>query len=225
MEEKYSSEKLSLNKWIANFWYYHKWLFLLGVVFVLFAVIATVQYAAKTEPDASLLYVGPQVISNAQADNIRNSVVSVMTEDPDGNGKKSVDLKTITLPSEYGEVLAQEVPIDAARDAYQAYSDELLAGDSCILLLDETFFLELSADGALMPLDEALGAQPENADAYGIRLKELKIRHLPGFSSLSGDTVLCIKYVSAQKKESLEELARIEEGNKSVFRDLVTYAP
>ncbi len=219
MEERYPCPKMTPRQWIANFWYYYKWFVLLGLVFVTFITIATVQYFTKVEPDISLLYVGQENLSDANCKKII-AAAEEKVSDVNGDGKVSVNLQSFTLLSDY-DLLTPGQKIQAM-EKYQGYSDEILSGDGAVLLLDEYFYAELAQNGALVNLYEVFSELPDSAtDYFGLRLGDTPLYKKDGFSSLSPDTVLCLKYTAVASKLSALEKAKQDQINRELFRALI----
>ncbi len=221
MAETYPHPKMNLRQWIANFWYYYKWFFLLGVMIFIFVVIASVQLFSKSTPDASLLYVGPRSISDRRCGEIISVSQEVMHADYNGDGKKKITLKTVTLSTDYQALIDQPGGNQTEFEAYLDYHNEIVGGDACILLLDPYFFQELADDGALMTLYEIFGDEaPEAGNDYGIRLDSLPLYSQQGFSALPPDTMLCMRYASQYAQQEAADRYRLEEESIAVFLDL-----
>ncbi len=216
MEEKYPCPKMTPRQWVANFWYYNKWFFILGVVVFVFLLIPTVQYFTKDKADASILCVGAESIHESTCKKIILSAESFIP-DVNGDGVKSVDIETIRLYSDLSQ-LSQPERTKADED-YREYSDEILGGDACFLLLDEYFYQELAENGTLVNLYKIFDEMPKGAfDYYGIRLGDCPLYKLEGFSKLSPELVLCLKYTSPLADMTDEERAIRDVENLSVFR-------
>lgn len=225
MEEKYPTPPMNFRQRLANFWYYNKWYTLIGISFFILILICLVQCSANVEPDAALLYVGPQSVSNKSCDEIRSLCAEAIREDYNGDGKKNVALKTITLSASYAELGVEQSGSDSQHDSFINYNNELLAGDSCILFLAPYFYEELAENGQLMFLEEALGYLPDAAtDYYGIPLKNLPIYAQSGFSALPGNTMVCIKVLSSYGENDPEKQEKIQRQNIAVFRDLIEFS-
>jgi len=218
MEEKYPHPKLTFQQWIANFWYYHRWMFIVVSVFVIFALIATVQYFTKEDPDLSILIVGEATVSQKQCD-IISKISSERIDDANQDGSYYVDIRTIRLHSNF-DLLNEREKVQAM-ESYQSYSDEILAGDGCILILDDYFYQELAGTGALINLYEVFSEMPESAvDYFGLRLGDTPLYQLDGFSSLPKDSILCLKYASVYSPNSLDKRVEEDVENMRLFRQL-----
>ena len=220
MAEVYPHPKMTFGKWIENVWYYYKWFILLGIVVLTGIVIASVQFFSRTDPDASLLYVGPRVISEENCEKILSVVEKRMLSDPNGDGKLKAEMKTVALSTSYRELIGNELPGQTEYNAYLDYQNEILAGDGCILLVDPLFYEELKSDRAIMPLSDIFSELPDFAKECGFRLQDLSLWKEDGFSTLPGNTVLCFRFASSYSIQDEAERLKIQEENLAVFRDL-----
>ncbi len=219
MEEHYPCPKMTVKQWIANFWYYYKWLFIVSVIFIIFIGVCTVQYFSKIDPDVELLYVGSHRVSDQACDQI-TSYAKEFTKDVNGDGKSTAHIKTIHLIAEF-DLLDQGEQIKAMQK-YQSYSDEILGGDASVLLLDPYFYDELSQAGALINLYGVFGTLPENAtDYYGIPLSKTILYAKEGFSTLPPETMVCLKFSGPVTSLSDEEKFDIDYENIAFFRSFL----
>lgn len=221
MEEKYDCPKMTPKQWVANFWYYNKWFFLLGVVVVVFLAICTVQFFTKEDADASVLIVTSKEVSDQTCRELIESAESFVS-DLNGDGEIAVHAVSIALHSNPDLLEAgkrAQARRAQAREDYQRYSEEILSGDSCILLIDEYYYLELSENGNLVNLYGVFEELPEAAfDYYGIRLGDTPLFKLCGFSSLDPNLVLCLKHAPIVAEYTDEERAEINMRNEEAFR-------
>jgi hypothetical protein len=219
MEEKYPCPKMNWKQKLSNFWYYHKWMVIVCSFFVAFILIATVQLVLKNDADLSLLYIGSHNVGETDCDHIVASVEEKII-DVDGDGNKTAELRTIQLPSDIN--LLNEGQKIQAQEEYRQYSNEILGGDSEILLLDEYFYEELATTGALVNLCEVFTELPPSAiDYYGLSLKKTPLYQLPGFSALPENTILCLKQSSPVSSRTEEERVEMQIMMAEQFRLLV----
>lgn len=219
MAEIYPCPKMNFRQWVANFWYYYKWFVMLGLVFASLIGIATVQYFTKSDPDLSLLYVGPSDVSDAVCKKMITTTESSIY-DVNGDGETSAALQTFVLLSDY-DMLTSGQKIQAMEE-YQGYSDEILSGDGAVLLLDEYFYSELAQNGALVNLYEIYSELPSSAvDSFGLRLGSTPLYKKDGFSSLPADTIVCLKYSAVVGKADPLEKAEADRMNRELFASLL----
>ena len=220
MEEKYPCPKLTPKQWVENFWYYNKWFVLVGIVFLTLIIIASVQFLTKDDADASLLYAGSTILSDDVCQQMIESAEELLA-DTNGDGTVSVDVKNFVLHSDF-DLLKNEGQRIQAREEFKSYSDEVLSGDGCFLLLDEYFYSELAQNGALVNLYEIYTELPKSAvDYFGLRLGDTSLYKREGFSSLPADTIVCLKFAPVAGKTTDEEKALQDEINRELFLKLV----
>ena len=220
MEEKYPCPKLTPKQWIENFWYYNKWFVLVGIVFLTLILIASVQFFTKKDADVAVTYAGATILSDDVCQQIIESAEELLI-DVNGDGTVSVDLKNFVLHSDF-ELLKNEGQKIQAREEFKSYSDEILSGDGCIMLLDEYFYSELAQNGALVNLYEMYSELPKSAvDYFGLRLGDTALYKQAGFSSLPKETIICLKFAPVVGETTAEERALKDEINRELFLKLV----
>ena len=220
MEECYPCPKLTPKQWIENFWYYNKWYVLVAIVFLSLIAIATFQFFKKSEADASILYAGASILSDDCCEKVIDSAQEKLF-DVNDDGKVVVEMQNFVLSSDF-DLLKNEGQRIQAREEFQAYSDEILSGDGCILLLDEYYYSELAQKGALVNLYEIYEELPKSAvDYFGLRLGDTSLYKLDGFSSLPEDTFVCLKFAPVVGKDSAEEKAIRDQYNRELFKSLI----
>lgn len=239
MEEKYPCPKMTPLQRIVNFWYYYKWFVLVGIVFLALIVIATVQYFKKDEPDIAILYAGPTILSDEACDQMTQSCENLIF-DLNADGTVSVSMKAFVLNANEdlldsnqeafkngydvqlldGQVEGRKIQ---GNEEFKAYNEELLYGESCLLLLDEALFNELAKAGFLVNLKDALGEDfPASAvGEFGVRLVDTKFCRKDGFTSIPFDTVVCLKTSIVMDGEEKEDSAQKNKQNIEIFRELI----
>ena len=220
MAEIYPHPKMNFRQWVENFWYHYRWQFIFCVIAASFILIAAFQFAFRKTPDASFLYVG----SFAPGENTCKALVASaeerIAEDYNGDGRIKADIRTILLSDDL-DLLSRREQIEANK-AFQRYSQEILAGDDCFLLLSPYFYDELEASGALVSLYEIYGFWPEIAEMYsGFPLKDTPLGKMEGFSDFPDDTVICLKYAGGVGDDmTADQREEANLVNARIFRDL-----
>jgi len=221
MEERYDCPPMNFKQKLANFWYYHKWLTIAIAFFVVFIVIATIQYIAKEDPDVTVMYVGDSHISEAEAEGIIKSLTPFVP-DENGDGKVVVDLRTYNLIDLTGFTAADQRKIEQAKAEYKRYKEDLQGGDACILMMSELYYKDLADNGALVDLYQIFLEYPASSfDYYGMRLDSMRLGNDPGMNAIPDDTVLCLKFASALTFPELEDRIAEDEKNMRLFREIV----
>jgi hypothetical protein len=103
-ENKYDSteivsENRVYNK-LQNFWYHNKWTVIVVAFFVCVVVVCTLQMFGKEKCDVSIVYGGTVRMADDERAAFVGALQSVLPEDYDNNGKKSVGLVEYQIFSE-----------------------------------------------------------------------------------------------------------------------------
>ena len=98
MEETYICPKMTPKQWIANVWYYYKWMILLAIVVIAFLSICIVQFATKKDADMGILVVSGTPVKESTCSAIVSSAESFV-HDTNCDGEVSVQINAITLSS------------------------------------------------------------------------------------------------------------------------------
>lgn len=222
---------------LEHIWFYYKWFIVFGAIVAVFSLICLTQCATRKDPDAMIMYVGPYATYADYVSSVTDALDSVMSEDYDGNGYKSVGL--LELPIAVGaEEKTNQMAVEALQQelgSHERLYIEMTAGTSIIYLVDPHFydyfkhFLDIvgveSENKFLMPLEEAIGYLPENAyDEYGIQLSSLPCYEHTDMKYMSKDAILCIRnkrQTSALKKDNDD----FYEANLKYFADIINWLP
>ena len=204
--EKLQGKDAGLGRKWENFWYYYKWYVIAGAFVLLIAVFFTVQSLTKKEPDALLYYAGECYFGEEQAAALENAVAETMKSDPNGDGKKQVQLVATVLLSGEKQATAVHLARDEQDDGSYIYAgnpadnqkefhEQMAYGEAVICLLSEPFFEEAKKEGRLAAFSDTVGTAPAGAiDDYGIRLKDTAAgQYYEILKALPDDTVLCCK--------------------------------
>ena len=103
-ENKYDSteivsENRAYNK-LQNFWYHNKWTVIVVAFFVCVVVVCTMQMFGKEKYDVSIVYGGTVRMADDERAAFVGALQSVLPEDYDNNGSKSVGLVEYQIFSE-----------------------------------------------------------------------------------------------------------------------------
>ncbi len=197
-----------IKKWFQNYWYYYKWIVIIGAFFIGVIVFCLLQSENKKDYDVCILYTGPYMFSVGEKSDFESSFVQIMSEDYDKNGDKNIQvidltaltdeqLKEIIETSENPTAAVKYAPY-AVDNVKKSFSQQAFAGDSVICILDEYWYnILLKAEG-LEKLENVLGYKPENMkDEYSVYFSSLKFSEYFGWSSkFSEDTLICFRKMS-----------------------------
>ena len=216
------AKKRTLREKAANFWYFHKWHLLIGVVAAVIAAVIIMQTAGNVSPDAYILFVGKATVFPKDKDAIAETAGREIY-DQNGDGNTHVAFLDITV------AVGENIPYTAYQtnvDANKRFMTEITSGDSVIYLLEESFFEKASEQGVLCPLAQIIDPAllPDDMyDEYGVRVSELDYFTLNGFSSIPDDTVLCIRRSPEQDSITYGRTIDYWECNKTLFVKMFEY--
>ena len=225
-----------------NLWYHYKVPILITLGFVLIFAVGITQMVRNKRPDIYVLYAGPAVFDNTRAADAEASLSALVTEDSNKDGTYKARLTALCYVSEEKAAAAkaeaeknntQSSVVDYAnsqenRDAFQAFSDDMLFGDSVICLLDPYLYGTIRDAGGLLTLEEALGYKPDGAiDDYGVPARLIPFfESTPAFSTLPEDTVFAVRRVSTMSAFTGKDKEEKAHARHVAFaRALVAYVP
>ena len=195
---------------LSNYWYHYKWHTLVALFFTVFITVMIVQMASRGKEDISIMYAGPEIISDTQRDAIADVFEQIMPKDYDGNGNKSVDFMDIILLNH--EQLKQAYA-DGANQHFlnegtiqnnkETLSVQARAGDYVIFIIGEEWYRDLYNGDSFLTFDEqaALGIDISHGERYdncAYKLHSLEFaKFYTQFESFPEDSLVCIRRKSA----------------------------
>lgn len=208
----------------ANIWYHYKWHIIISLFFAAVLFVGISQIATRERYDFSVMYSGPTVIADENAESLADALSDVIKNDVNGDGKTKVKIYSFAYWSEAQieerKKVGLNVDYSANRDAKTNFDNMIFTGECGIMFLDYDLFAAVRDSGGLVTLEDALGYKPEGAlDEYGIRLSDIKAYNVySAFRLMPSDTVVCLRGVSTvggvfSSKKKAEEL--FEESKKS----------
>ncbi len=223
MEKK---ERLPFKEWFENIWYHYKWLMIFGIIVVAFLLFSFTQCSTNKAIDVKIFHVGPMTISQAAADQLKNTVAE-FAEDVNGDGEVNVDILDITV-NKFGNESAGIDPVnyDYQNKAMQRFQVEVRSGKAFIYALDKEFFDICVKEEILTPFSQIFdkSEMPENViDGCGIRISDLDAYQLDGLSSIPDTAILCLRRSPADDELSYGRTEKGWEGNKNTFYNIVNY--
>ena len=202
--EKTGTKNLTFKEKAENYWYHYKWHTLVGIFFLVVAIMIVSSVLDKEEPDVLMYYGGPAYFSDGAIGSIEEAFQQVMTEDTNGDGKKMAQLIVTTVLS--GDQVATKV-MDAREEgdiifmgdlgaANNEYNQEILYGQGILCILDQAHYEE--SKERFQRFDAVISKDliPEDtfSDGKGVYLKDTAFgKYFEVFDGLPDDTVLCIK--------------------------------
>lgn len=219
---KQEIKNLSPSEKIRHIWFYYKWFILFAVIVIGFALTCFVQCANNKEPDAVIMYAGPQHMSSAYYKYIDSAFSDIMTQDSNGDGAKSVDLVEITLATSLPQTNGQTVQSLQQDTNRERFYIERTTGPSVIYLIDKKIYPSMK--GTVCSLEEILGYTPENAyDEYGIALSSLECYKYTDMRYLPSDAILCIRKQREFSMIKGNDSDEFYSSNVEFFKDIVNW--
>ena len=220
------TEKLTFGEWVENVWYRYKWPIIIIGLIVVFAFIALIQQLSVDDPDVTVLYVGPEYLTQTARENVYESF-TLLADDHDGDGKVSTDILDITLKRYYDIEDEDKYGVyDQNNEAIKRFQIEIRSGDAVIYILDKTYFDECMELGILAPLAEVMDESDipaSNISGYGVELGKIEAKTLPGFDALPEDMILAIRRSPTNDVISYGRDEDFWENNRKAFENLIKY--
>ena len=200
-----------------NFWYHYKIVAILGILVLAFLIFCAAQCALKVKSDADIAYIGAGELSTDDFNDIQNALSEILGEDFNGDGKIKVDFMQFEYMTSVQVENARAVgkPVDLQSIIAVQTQLDLMFNDGNIILyfIDPAVYKELSQrTGLFMPLEDALGYIPENAnDVYTIKLGSLPCwDYYSGLYKLPANTVIAVRdmQVSEENNDAMAERYR-----------------
>ena len=222
-------------KKLDNFWYHYKWHTIFTVFFLSVILICTVQCVQKEDPDAMILYSGPEVITAEGKTVIGNILAGRLDKDHNGDGSKIVSLTDVVILSDEqikekeeeakleGEVLYYDPT--KRTDAFNQAKNWLVSGEMLIAILDPFVYEKFEGTNLFVPLDEIFDEIPAAAhDDYAIALDCLDfVQYNPELKEAFSGAVMCLvkpTAISMLSGNAAEEWYGV---HLSLFRRIVNF--
>lgn len=212
-------------KWLENFWYHYKWHTLIIGFFAVILVVGIFQMTKKTDPDISLLYAGPAILTEQGLDELERTFGSILSSDSNGDGEKIVRAVGVTILSDEqlaekkaeAEAEGESLYYDSSlrKSAFEQIKSWLITGEMLICLLDPYVYDQFVDHGLFMPLSNLLDEVPSSAaDAYSIRFSETEFgRFYSELAPVTDDLLLCLvnpTVLAGDKTEGVRYQAHVD---------------
>lgn len=208
----------------GNLWYQHKLAIILGAIFLVIAIVFIVQAVNKTHFDMQIMYTGPLYITHETHGEISPAFTDI-SEDYTGNGKKEVNITSITYQNEeqreseiagtlYDQVLTEQ----ASREALNAIERMFLSGEVAFYLMDEALFNQHTAK--FVPVSEILGYELDTelmCGENGVYIKRTEFGTFFNLRDIPSDTVMCVMLDTVTVDDELFE------NSKDYFKRIVEF--
>ena len=220
-------------KWLENYWYHYKWLTLIVFFFAAVLIFCLLNTGDGIKDDIHILYAGPEVLSDTQVQKMEQAFASLLKDDLNGDGEKSVGIINITIMSDEQIKAAEE---EAEKEGQTLIYDpslrtqaltqvkNLMSTGAVIICLLDPYVYESCQQGTFIPLSSALGEDSvESYDEYSTLFSTNALKNAYDcFSVLSDEVLLCMRndiVISTNNKHFQKEYA----WHKTYFKELVKF--
>ncbi len=212
---------MKVKKWLENFWYHYKWPFIIGVFFVVIAVVCFSQMATKESYDMYIRYVGDNEITREAYQDIKNSFERTKL-DANGDKKTAVAFDQVVYISDPDNVLINEMNA-LAKDTLSA----LVAQSYYIYLMDTAAYEVYSDYGAFEELDKIFDTDMSDIayDKCAVYFNQTEFyKNNPGMEWVDDDVILVLKIAPYKMStKPTKHAAEIEsfEFHKELFKLMI----
>ena len=229
-------ERSPFRRKFDNFWYYYKWHTIAIVCVVLILAITVPQCLFQKTYDAYILYAGPMTDcgSGDTMGSVQSSLLGLGMPDYNGDGERTVMYRPILLfTQEQLDNMDEDeknmtLPLFLSENR-SLFSNELMAGECYICLLDPAIFEDLKDEGWIVNMNEILSAEeiPDNDYGdFGVTLSQTDFgRYFVGFNAMPKDTVLCFRYMALTADMANKEATSEKRQNAiDLFRRMLNFS-
>ncbi len=206
-ERNEESSEIKKAGFFENFWYHHKWAFIITTSFMLIAVITISQILNKKDVDLHIAYAGPvpydgsAMASSLEAfnsipyggkSNFNADVIRFYYFSPDKIEKMKKEAE------ERGDKYSFDPQFNTQE--HNSFRDEIVGGESIICIIDRALYEEVANQNAFLSLAEIYGGDvPENI--FNIAVGECGVsftstnfaKFYTVFSAFPEDTVIAVR--------------------------------
>lgn len=232
-----TSGKITVNnrfiRWLDNFWYHHKWAVIVVAFFVFVGVVCFVQCSTTETGDIKIVFAGGYTLNDAQKENIAAVFEMISPEKEDGS-RLSVLLNDFSVYSEDEmrklstdddgnfSVMTYENMNQVSKNNLDLFGTYIMAGESCIWLVNETVYENQNLKKLAVPLAELFEQVPDGAyDEYAFYLSDTALyRQYDALKVLPEDTLIVFSqrlYINPYFDEAAYE------ENRQMYRAIVDF--
>lgn len=207
LDAEFQVQKSPFLAWLDNFWYHYKWHTIVIVFFVTVLTLGVVQLFTRPSYDVNFVCAGTYRMNSEEHEKYAALLGSLLPEDYDGNGEKSVNIMAYQI---YSDADVQEEMSKAEAesekyffntknntDEFDNFSKYTMTGDCSVLLLSPHLYESLALEGRLLPVASLYEGRDLPAgvtkDGYGVAIAQTHFyQYHPEAQVLSEDMILCI---------------------------------
>ena len=140
--EEGQKEKKTLKQRLENYWYYHKWATIIGIIVIICLAFSIHEMITNIEPDLEIALIGENMMMDDMENGSRQA--DGIIRDRNGDGKAEVLCRVMVFTG------------DGSDDyyMYQRLMADLAAGESRVYFMDRSFVDYLASQEVLMPLED-----------------------------------------------------------------------
>ena len=206
---------------IQNFIYHYKWHTLVALLLVAAILVCSLQFCAKEDYDAYILYAGSKNIGRTAEDGDVAEIATVIsslkriTGDFDKNGEVALNFTNYYFLSADERKDLTDLNEALLANDRQSISSVLEHSEYYLCFISKAVYEEYHKVGdeeLFISLSEYKEANPDITLYYdnAILLSSTEAARLPGLSSLPDDTLICIRRPSVLGGKSKEHTAHLE---------------
>ena len=226
--EKYSHKGTGFSGGFEYFREYYKWPALIVLIIVVALFIGFRQLAAKSDPDLSMMYVGPDYLSYDDQEKVKDTAALLsgdLAGDYNGDDRYVANFLDLTVNYAQNAEGYRVLTKDDEDTTYTRFQTELRAGDTLLYFLDPYYYRIVKDEGILQPLDEILSDASVSFDGYGVHLGDLEARFLPGLERMPSRTVLCLRQSPSEDAIRYNRTESAWAHHRDLLELLVAYKP
>ncbi len=209
---------------LSNFWYYHRWHVIIGIVIFAVLLILISQISTGEKNDGTILMGGPYLPTLSEKQSMYLAFAEVVPSDCNGDGEKSVEIIHYEVYSteQFKAIPGIGKSSTANVENIKGLNNLITVGDYPICIIDEWLYEDLMAAGGVRPLSDFFEELPNAAiDDFAIRFNETDFaKTFSAFDGMPDSTVLCIRTRNVFGAD--EELYKNAE---ELFCAIISYSP
>ncbi len=210
---------------IKNFWYYYKWHTLIVLFFVVVITVMAVQHLGREKYDIRILYGGPTIVSDTRSAEITGAFQSLLAEDYNGDGKKTVQLYDLIIMNDE-ELKEVNLPYilngDTVADNIELMNFHAGVSEFLIFIVDADYYQGLHDNSVFVKLDDIGVTGGRRYDDCAIYLNSLAFTKVYSvFDIFPEDTLICVKRVQYRNGKSKSEKA--QQNHIEFYKTLVNF--
>ena len=225
--EKYNRKGGGFMGWWEYFKEYYKWPALIIGIVVIAVLIGIRQLSERSDPDLSVMYVGPGYLSFADQQDLENVFADLsgdLAGDYNSDGKYTLNFLDLTVNYAQNAEGYQIMTKDDEDTTYTRFQTELRAGETLLYFLDPHYYEIVKDEGILQPLNVILKDPSVSFDGYGIHIGDLDAKVLPGMERMPSRTVLCLRQSPTEDAISYGRTESDWAHHRDLLELLVAYA-